>query len=282
MVLHHRSYLVCRVQGGFGANADELDTASKLLQDYQINPKQSVFIDELAPILELNNLETDLVFIPLRETYKSTEAVEDEPTDDTVDDEEGEDVQLSEHLNADDLIEMGEDVDYNEWELIDDRQIEVPTLLESHLNTIFQFRTADIPKVDGQKSDQDTSLFRIRYRYAGNPLPERDFCRRVVTANKVYKVEDLLLAEKRVVNSGFGIGGKDKYSIFKYKGGVNCKHWWQRVIFLKKGNNKISVNQARKMILELEPSQRKEAKWDKNPKEVAVIASPSNNFWKVN
>ena len=34
------------------------------------------------------------------------------------------------------------------------------------------------------------------------------------------------------------------------------------------------------MILELDPKERKSAMWEKNPKEVAQIASPSNNFWK--
>jgi hypothetical protein len=36
------------------------------------------------------------------------------------------------------------------------------------------------------------------------------------------------------------------------------------------------------MILQLEPSERADAKWQQNPKEVAQIAGPSNNFWRVN
>jgi hypothetical protein len=51
---------------------------------------------------------------------------------------------------------------------------------------------------------------------------------------------------------------------------------------MKKGFEKISVNQAKRMILDLDPSDRKDAKWEQNPKEVATIASPSNNYWKVN
>ena len=45
-----------------------------------------------------------------------------------------------------------------------------------------------------------------------------------------------------------GKGGSNKYNPFLFKGGVNCKHWWQRVIYLKKDNNFISVNKARKLI----------------------------------
>ena len=89
---------------GFSNNADELDVSSKLLQDYKISPVQEIFIDELAELLELNGLDTDLVFIPLRDTYKSTEAQEEKPTDETVDeneinvDEDAEAVSMSDHV----------------------------------------------------------------------------------------------------------------------------------------------------------------------------------------
>ena len=102
-----------------------------------------------------------------------------------------------------------------------------------------------------------------------------------MASNKVYRYEDLKAAEDKVVNEGFGKGGSDKYNIFLYKGGVNCKHWWQRVIYLKKGNKRIGVNEARRLINELEPSERNAAKWEENPKEVAQIASPSNNHWRA-
>jgi len=84
--------------GGFANNADELDVQSRLIQDYQISPKQNFFIDELAELLELNGLDTDLVFIPLRDTYKSTEATpESEVVDEVVDENENEeDVRMSE------------------------------------------------------------------------------------------------------------------------------------------------------------------------------------------
>ena len=35
------------------------------------------------------------------------------------------------------------------------------------------------------------------------------------------------------------------------------------------------------MILALEPEDRNEARWVQNPKEVAEVASQSNNFWKL-
>ena len=151
---------------GFASNADELDVQSKLVQDYQIQPIQNEFIDELATILKLTNLETDLVFIPLRETYKSTEEPQEDVVDDTVDTEEvvGDNVELSSQ-GIEILLNKGEDINYEEWDLVDDRRCDEITLKESDLNTVFEF--ASVPKTSDKKSVQDTSLFKIRYRYAG-------------------------------------------------------------------------------------------------------------------
>ena len=272
---------------GFSSNADELNTASKILQDFQISPRQEAFLDAFKPVFELAGLEIDLEFIELRDSYKDEAQLEPTVTDEAVDDleeEKEEAVELSndyntENIDLDNLIKLGEVVDLDEWELLDDRQCNEITLKEDYFNKVFQF--ASTPKGDSRKtSEQDTSLFKIRYRYAGNPLPERTFCKKVMLSNRVYRAEDLVSAKG--VNPGFGKGGSNNYNIFLYKGGVNCKHWWQRIIYLKKNNKVISVNQARKMILELEPEDRKDAKWKQNPSEVAQIASPSNNHWRVN
>jgi RNA recognition motif-containing protein len=66
-----------------------------------------------------------------------------------------------------------------------------------------------------------------------------------------------------------------------YKGGVNCKHFWIRKIYLRKNNKSISVNQARKMILDLDPDKRKDAMWEENNPLVAQPAQASNNFFKA-
>ena len=262
---------------GFANNADELDVQSKLVQDYQINPKQSFFIDELATLLEFNGLETDLEFIPLRDTYKSTEEKEETVVvDEAVDDSEEEEVQMSEDFNVDNLIQLGEEIN-DEWEVVDDRRCDEITLSEEQLNTVIEL--AQTPKTSNKKSEQDTSLFKIRYKYAGAKDGERDFCNKVIQANKVYRAEDL--DANYNYNEDFAPKGKNSYNIFKFKGGVNCQHFWQRVIYLKKGNDKISVNKARKMILALEPSERKDAKWETNDKKVAQVAEPKNNWWSL-
>jgi hypothetical protein len=264
---------------GFGSNADELNTASKLLQDYQIDPKQECFLDAFKPAFELAGLETDLEFLPLRESY-SDEEKEEIIEDDAVEDLEV-DEKLSNEINVDmsSLLSKGEDINFDEWELLEDEKCEEITLRETFLNTVFNF--ASVPNGDARKtSDQDTSLFKIRYRYAGNLNAQRQFCKKVISSNKVFRAEDLENAG--VVNAGFGIEGADTYNIFLYKGGANCKHWWQRVIYLRKNNKNIGVNEARKMILALKPSERKDAKWQQNEKEVAKMPydMPNNGYVK--
>jgi hypothetical protein len=86
----------------------------------------------------------------------------------------------------------------------------------------------------------------------------------MMKAEKVYRKEDIELAGSKVVNPGFGPNGSDTYNIWLYKGGPNCYHFWMRKIYLRRNNKSISVNDARKMILELDPSDRAEAQWKEN------------------
>jgi hypothetical protein len=133
-------------------------------------------------------------------------------------------------------------------------------------------------------SEQDNDLFKIRYQYA--PLNaganSREFCRKMVSAKKVYRKEDVLFASQNpAINPGFGPGGADTYNLFLYKGGVNCSHFWMRKIYLKRNNKSISVNEAQRIINELEPSERAGARLETNPIEVAQIAESSNNYWSL-
>lgn len=180
-------------------------------------------------------------------------------------------------LIADELINLGEEIDGNEWELIDEVAMNgEPTFGELELSL------AKVPSsFPTVKSEQDTSLFKIRYSYAGDGEGQRDFCNKMVKANKVYRKEDIELAGSKVVNPGFGPKGAETYNIWLYKGGVNCKHFWMRKIYLRKGNNSLSVNEARKMILALDPADRKKAEWETNDPLVAQPAQASNNYFRL-
>ena len=181
---------------------------------------------------------------------------------------------LSSH-NVESLISLGEVVG-DDWEIIENERCDEITFSEGDLNLI---ELAQTPKTSNKKSKQDTSLFKVRYQYAGAKKGERDFCNKVLESDKVYREEDLNANYN--YNEELSPSGTDSYNIFLFKGGVNCKHWWQRVVYLKKGNDRISVNQARKMILELDPKDRKEASFDKNDKRVAKVAEAQNNYWSL-
>jgi hypothetical protein len=265
---------------GLGNNANELKEGTKLLHETTIRPKQQELLDVLQEIVSVNKIASPLTFIPLED--EEEEKQEDKelglPIEEVV--KEQKPINMSEDswvTCANYLVSLGDEV--KDYEEIDVRKVSAHTIDEDKLNMIVQLASG-IGGDSRRSSEQDTSLFKIRYKYAGNASPERPFCQIVMKSNRVYRYEDLKMAEDKIVNEGFGPEGTDKYSIFLYKGGVNCKHWWQRVIYLKKGNKKIGVNQARRMINELEPSKREDAKWEENPKEVAQIASKSNNFWR--
>lgn len=178
---------------------------------------------------------------------------------------------------ADALIEMGEILNEDEWIEID----AIPVTKELEINEITLNLAKSFASFPNVTSEQDTELFKIRYSYEGSLGAERDFCQKMVSAGRTYRKEDITIAETKVVNPGLGPDGADNYSIWLYKGGVNCNHFWMRKIYLRKNNKQIGVNEARKMILDLDPVDRPQAKWQENEIQVAQIASESNNFWSL-
>jgi len=138
--------------------------------------------------------------------------------------------------SVEDLIEQGYviaevvDVDYD---LEDDRDKYVQELSEKvQLASTGTARPSQVSEQDGTKGDVQ---FKVRYRYEGNPTGEREFCRKMLAANKLYRKEDIIQMSFSNVNVGFGPRGSNNYNIFLYKGGPNCKHHWERVTFVKEG-----------------------------------------------
>ena len=72
-----------------------------------------------------------------------------------------------------------------------------------------------------------------KYRYAGPPA-ERNFCRAMQRLRKIYTREEI--DEMDRINTGFRHNGQP-YSIFDFKGGVNCKHYWEELEVFKNNNN---------------------------------------------
>jgi hypothetical protein len=102
----------------------------------------------------------------------------------------------------------------------------------------------------------------------------------MVSASKVYRFEDINAASDRAVNPGWGLNGADTYDLWLYKGGGNCHHFWERRVYLRRNNKKISVNEARRIINQLDPSERDEVRLPQNDPRVAQRPTdmPNNGF----
>ena len=85
---------------------------------------------------------------------------------------EGCDVLLS---MADELIQMGEVTNEDEWELLCSSEVDYDTDddLERFLD-ISSYQDTGTARPNA-KSSQDSEAVRIRYRYVGNPNPQREF-----------------------------------------------------------------------------------------------------------
>jgi len=53
----------------------------------------------------------------------------------------------------------------------------------------------------------------------------------MMKAKKIYRKEDIIRMSKIPVNPGFGKKGAATYSIWLYKGGPQCEHFWLRQVY---------------------------------------------------
>ena len=91
-------------------------------------------------------------------------------------------------------------------------------------------------------SNLDKSKYKVRYRYStDSPKSEtRDFCSQMMQRTRngvVYRLEDIDIASRNGVHKELG-HKQLAYDLFKFKGGVNCRHYWTEVLYkLKKGKD---------------------------------------------
>ena len=265
---------------GLGNNADELKTASLLFHNTVVRPFQELILDAVDDILAVNGASLNVFFKTLQPLELQADIPEEQK-------EELSKVELSEdsrpflddelaHELLDALADLGEEEPLDdEWELVDAEEVgdEEPEDfdVEGYLNGLVSLSAT-------QDSNQDTKLYKVRYKYAKGtsktPIGQsREFCKTMMSKKMLYRKEDIGMMSARGVNKKFGHKGKN-YSLFKYKGGVNCYHRWERRIYKKRlkkdgtewggnalqGTKFVNVNQAVRAGFKL----------PKNPKEVAV------------
>jgi len=236
---------------GFGNNAEELQTATILMQNTVIKPFQNLLIKEFDKILAVNNVSLNLFFKELQPLDVNNELTITEKTNTIIDginslsplvankvlesmtadeiralvglksaiiaETPVETANLSEH-NID-LSEFGEEIDLEKYELIDSRAVnyEQETELDTQLSVHLSTGTA----IPNAKSKEDSPIYKVRYRYGGNASPERKFCKQMMNANKIYRKEDIEKMSTQNVNAGFGMhpNPNEPYDIFLWKGG---------------------------------------------------------------
>jgi hypothetical protein len=238
---------------GFSSNADELKNASILFDNMVIKPIQDQIIEAFDKILAFNGITLKLFF----KTLQPLEFVdlENAQNEEQVAEETG--TELSKDFKiAELLIKVGEDEPENSI-LIDEFEVDYDnddeenetlskepkqSLLSKLVNLV---KTGDNRPNITSKQDEviDGVKFITRYVYAGKTSADsREFCRRMIAANKIYRKEDIIKMDSQVVNEGWGPKGANTYSIWFYKGGGNCNHRWNKRVYATFSGKAIDVN----------------------------------------
>jgi hypothetical protein len=247
------------VATGFSSNADEMKTGSLLFENMVIKPKQQMITEMIKKVLSFNGVSLNLKF----KTLNPLQGDEPQPV---------QEVKMSAQDELD-VAKYGEDIDLDEWVLVDSREVDYdledeldaeleklnePTTLSKVLNLV-KTGTAR----PNASSIQDGKLFKHRYRYVGEITEKsRLFCKKMIQANKVYRKEDIVRMSNEIVNQtrtrldgtegGLGPRGATTYDIWLYKGGGACHHKWVRETYLRKSDVNSPI--AQKYMKEFRPS----------------------------
>ena len=293
---------------GLGNNADEIKTASLLMDNTVIRPFQELLIDSFDNILAYNEISLNLYFTTLQ-PLEFTEVDSSIQDKETIEEETG--VEMSSDKTELDsfLEEFGEEENLDEWTLIDERKVDydeeealdyqIDELNKkkdkSTLAKIWEFVSTGTSRPNS-KSSQDEAVgevaFKVRYQYA--PLKDtfkkgenvtRSFCKKMVDAKKLYRKEDIEQMGYKAVNPGWGAKGADTYSIWFYKGGGACHHYWMRKTYMFTLDSKrIDVKSPTAPSISVNEAKRKGFKPEKNNSLVAKrpIDMPNEGFLPTN
>ena len=209
---------------GFGNNAEELRTASIIMDNMVIRPFQQQIIDGLDEILAFNKIYLNLYFVTLQPIEFTeldnieTKIKREEETGEKLSKQEPEELtDLADEEMADlfeQLEEFGEVIS-DDWELVSTERVDL-----------------------AETSKQDNKGYKVRYAYmpVRKSANSRDFCKKMEALTDkdiVYRLEDINQMSFRGVNKELGHQGRN-YSLFKFKGGKNCHHFWEKRVYKKK------------------------------------------------
>ena len=242
--------------GGLGNNADELRDAFSLFTNTVVVPFQNTLLKGLERIFRVNDISLDLYF----KSLKPADFIDlDVAKTQSEEDQEKEGV-TKEDINTEDLVEMsdddlniifeelqGEQIDEEKWEIVDEQDEGVIEDYEDWARQLIKENKKDkfadeIISKEDRPSALDKSFYRVRFKYikkSRKPSKStRTFCKnmmRLASAGFVYRLEDIDKASREGVNRQLGHKGRP-YDLFRFKGGVYCRHAWKVILYrLKEG-----------------------------------------------
>jgi len=278
---------------GFSSNADEIVNASNLFHNIVIKPYQLLITESLEDIFSKADINLSLYF----KTIEPLEFIEiDKGLDkEIIEEETGVKVEEQQEFSKDEslteeeeksvlgsLAESGEvmseeyvfvdEIDEDSDDENEDWANYLITEKKGLLSKIKKFADVISSKKKGNVFsvlDSPNGLYKIRYKYAvGSRKPmedgneSRDFCKNMMgmsNRNVVWTIEDIDRATEQGVNQRLGHNGKS-YNLFRFKGGIYCRHIFKKVLYRLESNTEPSNN------LEAYKKTRKIPKrYDRNP-----------------
>lgn len=264
---------------GLGNNADEIETATLLMDNIVIKSYQDQIIDSMDKILAINEIALDLYFKTLKPlAFNDIDQLEG-VNEDVAEEETG--VEMSKVPHLDD--ELGKQILANlqgekiseDWVVTDVREVDdenstpedwvAASLVDKKETTLDKVKKvlfnnpSPIAYSEGKWSVLDSDNYKIRYVYfqkskaksiqrdedgkRKSTYKTRPFCENMMSLAKqgvVYRIEDIDEASREGINGGFAPEGEDTYDLFKYKGGCYCRHAWKQVLYRRKKGADVS------------------------------------------
>jgi hypothetical protein len=244
--------------GGFGSNKDEMATGLEIFNKQVVEPYQAKINKSIEELLSKQLPGVTFEIVPntplvIEQKAEVVETTVEPVVASSLDAEQISSIvqatlmafekkkvaaaDFDDNKVADALIALGEDQD-EDWVLIDEYDVDYDTddadneSIEAHNFAKTSTGTARPNASSTQDKTIDDVKFYTRYKYSGEiKTNSREFCRKMIAADKLYRKEDIMQMGKQIVNEGWGPRGADTYSVWLWKGGGACGHVWRKMTF---------------------------------------------------
>jgi hypothetical protein len=305
---------------GFSSNADEIKNASLLFDNVVIKPYQELLIDALDEMFAVNGISLNLYF----QTIEPLEFIEiDKDMDaEVIEEETGIDVEDQDFKEDDEYQQIEEiisksklskqelsDEDYEvildglqgevmdeDWEEVAERDYLETNDEEDWANSLIKTDLASIDDRPSGFSILDKSYYKIRFKYTkGSNKPNkkgnksRPFCEAMMARTAqgiVYRIEDIDKASTVAFEKSakLPMHNGQSYSLFKFKGGVYCKHKWVQVLYKMKTKEALEGKKGSKNLDDYKrvkeiPKSYRRSPAGSNKAKVAPINMPNNGHY---